>query len=117
MEDGPSLNLIENLKASLDAEEADSGNVVDLGAERLLRGRDSLTPDQVTPQEVLKLAMEDCSKLGNISKCYVTLIVDEGDERMGTINYRAQMTRTEEIAFRQLGLQEQIDNWRVGGSD
>lgn len=98
-------DLKEHLRQSLELT-----NLVDLEVERAERG---LVPNaEVTPETLLRLALKDCELAkGRITKCYVTLIEDEGDS-MSTTNMRANLTRTEEIAYRQLGLTEAIESWR-----
>lgn len=122
MPDRPKLTLVENLKQSIALEDALSSsepeehkenNVVDLARERMDRG--ALTSKDVTPAQLLEVVCEDvaASRIGNVVKCYVTLIAE--DESSFTVsNYRAGLNRAEEVAFRQLGLQEAVDNWRFG---
>lgn len=110
MEDRP---IKEMLKASLDAEPEHNGNVVDLNMERMERR--FLNATEVKPQELIKLVLRDMGeRYQNVVKCYVTLVIDAGDS-FTVSNYRAGLTRSEEVAFRSLGLQEAMDNWRFGG--
>lgn len=93
-----------------------SGNTVtDFDVERLDRKRDSLWAHDVTPEQLLKLALLDCSKHEGVFGCYITLIRRrEEDGGLQTQNYRSGLNRLEEVAYRQLGLVEQLDAWRNG---
>lgn len=116
MGDRPKLTLVEGaikqaLVASLELEgEQPAENVVDLSMERLERRQ--LTATEVTPEQLLMLCLRDVERL-NVVKCYVTMISDEGDS-FTVSNYRAGLSRSEEVAFRSLGMQEALDNWRFG---
>lgn len=129
--DKPRLTLIECLKQSLDEtptastdqempdvvggadEPQPSAEVVDLFREKVVRGE--MMAKDITPQQLIEIVAEDIERLGNVVKCYVTLIAD--DEDCFTVsNYRAGLNRVEEVSFRQLGVQEAVDNWRFGTS-
>ena len=86
------------------------GNVVDFRNAKVDSG--TLLAREVTPAEVLTQALEDLGSL-NVAKCYITLVIDNG-ETWATTNYRANLTRAEEIAFRQLGITEMLESWRNG---
>ena len=82
--------------------------VVDFEVERAERAEEAAG---VRPISLLKMALKDAQKDNTIVKAYVTLIRDDKDS-FSTINYRAGLKRTEEIAFRQLGVQEALEGWR-----
>jgi len=68
---------------------------------------------EIKPVTALELALEEARGDPSINKCYITLIVDD-QHKTRVINYRANLTRQEEAAMRQLGLAEAIDLWRFG---
>ena len=100
-------DLKENLKQSLALIEAPS-NVIDLDVERA--DRREISNRDVTPETVLKMALRECEKSGNVTQCYITLVEDT-PEGMSTTNLRSNMSRIEEIAYRQLGLAEAIEQY------
>ena len=118
MADRPKLTLVESLKKSLEVEEQKENNVVDFSKEKIDRAveRGELTANDVTPAQLLSIISEDVERLGNVVKCYVTLIAED-DSSFTVSNYRAGLSRSEEVAFRQLGLQEAVDNWRFGPTE
>jgi hypothetical protein len=91
-----------------------AGEVIDFEVERA--SRKPLDNADVSPATVLKMALEDITTgpYHNCSKVYVTLVLDN-DSTFSTCNYRANLTRIEEVAFRQLGVAEAIDGWRGRG--
>lgn len=117
------LKLVEALQKSLERsieapiEGADileiapplEAEVIDFTVERA-RLRD-IKVEEVKPETILQMALDDCKRYGNVTKAYITLILDTGDS-FSTANYRAGTTREEEIALRQLGVTESIDTWR-----
>lgn len=97
-------DLKEHLKKSL----AET-NLIDLDVERADRGL--ISNSDVTPETVLKLAIKECQESGHVTQCYITLI-EESPDGLSTINLRSNMSRVEEIAYRQVGLAEAIEMWR-----
>lgn len=112
MGDRPRLTLLESLKQSVAETPEQTENVVDLFRERCERGE--LSSSEIKPLDLLRLVIEDAERKGNVVKCYVTLVSDTTDAFTVT-NYRAGLNREEEVAYRQLGLQEAVDRWRFGG--
>lgn len=119
--DRPKLTLVETLRKSIEetpdlaesqTQEEQTENVVDLSIERMRRS-DVITSKDVTPQMLFELIASDLEQMKNCVKCYVTLISDDGDSFLVS-NYRAGLNRQEEVAFRSLGVQEALDNWRFG---
>lgn len=118
----PKFRLIDCLKQSLEivrpvppeiappVEEA-GAEIVELDLERIERS--GLTAKDVTPEDILRLCLKDVKAKGNVVKCYVTLI-SELEDSFTVSNYRSNLTRTEEVAFRQLGVTEAVDSWRFG---
>lgn len=81
---------------------------VDLEVEKADRAESCL---EVTPEVLLKLALRDCQQYGDVKMCYVTLLREGADGCITTSNYRANMKRDTEIAYRQIGVQEVIERW------
>lgn len=102
------MAIIEVLKASLEQEES---NVVDFEVEKLSRERHA-DPRNMMPDKCLALALADCKQFGDVIGCYVTLIREDAGEALTVESYRAGLNRAEEIAYRQLGLNEAIENWK-----
>ena len=118
MGDRPKLTLVETLRASLNETETkpehrEESNVVDLAVERI--GRTDVLAKDVTPEDLLKFILSDAPLMASAFKCYVTMISDDGAAFTVT-NFRAGLDRSEEVAFRSLGLQEAMDNWRFGAN-
>lgn len=101
------MALKDDLKASIDDYTTD--NVVDFEVEKLQRK--SVDATQVMPDKCLALAMLDCKEYGDVIGVYVTLIRESPDS-LSTENYRAGLDRAQEIAYRQLGVQEAIERWK-----
>lgn len=110
-----SLTVIENDSRQDDPVTTDTveenAAVVDLSLERIERG--DMSCQQVTPEQVLRLALRELDQTEGITKCYVTLIQETPEGPITTINMRSRLSRQEEVAFRQLGVHEAIDSWRA----
>lgn len=99
--------LVELLRESVE-----NSNVVDFEVEKI--NRRHIDARDVMPDKCLALALQDTKQRGDVIGCYITLIVEE-PETMSTVNYRAGLSRTEEIAYRQVGVQEAIESWKENG--
>lgn len=117
------LTLIDGLKASIELEEhSENGKVADLAAERAKRQPaaadpyENLCPYEITPADLLRKVLADVESgtVENVTKCYITLISDDG-KRWGTTSYRSCLHVHEEVAFRQLGAEEAMRTWQCGG--
>jgi hypothetical protein len=97
----------------VEEDEEEINNVIDFQVARAECS--AVNTADVTPETVLKLALQDVQAGGQykdtVKKCYITLVLDTG-ETFSTCNYRANLTRIEEVAFRQLGVSESLEGWR-----
>jgi hypothetical protein len=92
-------------------DEDESAEVIDFEVERA--SRVNMDNAEVKPETILKMALEDVTGpyQGKCTKAYITLVLDNG-KAFSTCNYRANLSRIEEVAFRELGLTEAISGWR-----
>jgi len=111
---------VSNVKALIEKslaqeEQAVINGVDDLALERIRRNK--VPAAEVTPRQLLTILLDDIERMENdgekVDKCYVTLIRDGGENVIVT-SYRAGLSRPEELAYRQLGVQETLDSWRFG---
>jgi hypothetical protein len=100
------------LTAGATAQGPEPTNVVNFGQERLARVPEKLSATDITPDQLIPFIANDIKTMGTISKCYVTLVSEEAD-CFHVTNYRAGLNRTEEIAYRLLGVLEAMENWRA----
>lgn len=116
---GPGLRLVESLQKSIETEDAlllnghdkTPENVVILEDRRLERRIENAGPMDITPRELMDLALAKMEELGNVKKIYMTMVAEEGDQ-WTTHNLRAGLHIEEEIAFRALAQAELMDTWR-----
>ncbi len=117
MDEVAHARLLEALEKSVALEpEPKENNVVNFAVERLSRKGEDLRPQDIAVTDLLSLIQSDVAKYGDVTKCYVTL-VREDEKAFTVVNYRAGVSRVEEIALRQLGVQEVIDSWRFGDGE
>lgn len=83
-------------------------NLIDLEIERI--DRSAADCGDVTPEQILRIALRDTQE-GDVRACYVTLINESGEAESST-HYRSNLTRSEEAGYRQLGVQQILDDWR-----
>lgn len=84
-------------------------NVVNLSVERLIR-KAPASCEQVSVRELLELALAELSD--NAVKCYLTIIEKDPEGGFSLDNYRSGLLRSEEIAYRQMGVLEAMENWK-----
>jgi predicted NUDIX family phosphoesterase len=99
-----------------DKQAEEPSNVVQLGVERLLRNGPQMDAKDATPLDVIRLVEHDIIESGNVTACYVTLITNQ-DNHFEVTNYRSNLARTEEIAYRQMGVQQAIENWKLDAEE
>lgn len=94
-----------------------TAEVIDFEVQRA--SRSIIDSGEVRPETILKMALEDVTTGpyggGRCVKAYITLILDDG-KSFSTCNYRANLSKIEEVAFRQMSVAEAIEGWRGGGS-
>jgi hypothetical protein len=92
-----------------------SAEVIDFEVERA--SRLNMDNAEVRPETILKMALEDVTtgpyRDGRCTKAYITLVLEDG-KTYSTCNYRANLSKIEEVAFRQLGVTEAVSGWRGG---
>jgi hypothetical protein len=87
-----------------------SAEVIDFEVQRAARRL--LDNTEVSPATILKMALDDVlGPYQHCTKAYITLVLDNG-KSFTTCNYRANLSRIEEVAFRQLGVTESMEGWR-----
>lgn len=88
-------------------------SVADLDFERKRRANDNA---DLTPRDLLRLAMEDLDKgdYPRASKCLLLIIEADDDPEQKTIHhhYRSGVTRAEEIAFLDMWKLREMERWR-----
>ena len=103
----PKMTLIES------SPPPEEQTVVDFNKEKLARRGGKAMACDINAETVLEMALMDCREAGDRgpAKAYITLVY-ENDTASTTVNYRCQLSHLEEVAYRQLGLSEAIENWK-----
>ena len=84
-----------------------TAEIRDLDLERLKHEEGN----ECKPATLLKRALQDCEEYGDVAKITIMMIRDGGDT-WNAVDYRANMTRSEEIAFGLMQVLSIIERWR-----